>query len=1222
MIIIVINLPLRKHYMLYCLKSLCAGALFFEKPQRKPLKHELAHSERIIYTVVSMGKRNIYGSTAWGKWFLEMLAAYDSAGRLARGKTYANTGKVQSLAINGRTAAAKVEGRYSPWYHVYFNFPPLAKTTEKSIAAVLAKNPAALAGLRSGFMDERLIEELKRKKIRLIPARWHSIEKECSCPDSASPCKHMAAVLFILAKEIDHDPRLLFSLAGFDLFSAHSENEGVPIKQEQPVPLYLKKEKNAPSCTPKKALHFQVGESYLPLITNILPENPSFADSGFIVKLTEFYHKAAVYYSIHFYDSKTHENKEDGENISPFLFSEIAICTDQLKNENGAFPLSNGKYLMLTIRAVGIKPIQLSLLQAFKFFDNKNRFENISSDCKTLFSFYSLAGKLIQASAFVPAVLTENKSAAVFWKPLLLSAEIREDIKNFSELITETFFPPVKEWGAFYCANILLTAFLTEFVHSMNFIPLRAHTGITETDKLFFSGNTINIKEPGKRNLGTVIYSWLSVLNYIGGKYEYRLTLKQTGDTEVFSLSAFVRTLPTAQPAEAGSGESGTADSSFVELRKAAKSFENPDEVLQLPAVLSPYLPAFSNLSAKKEIFLSLDQAGNFLQTTAKLLRRFGIGIVLPKDLRNALVPKPIIKIENIKGAGNIVSFFNMDDILNYDRAVMLGDSVLSYEEFQKLFSNKSGLVKFNDRFLLLDAEEIAKILSAAKKPATAAEALQAMFSGNAVCSKPVKKMIDSVFKGAEVAEPKNLRAKLRPYQVQGFKWLYANIKSGFGCLLADDMGLGKTVQIIAFILSCKNFGELDGPILIIAPASLLSNWEHEIGKFATELGVCMYHGYGRKFEKTADVIITTYQTIQKDIEKIKTKKIFCAVLDEAQAIKNAAAKKTKAVKMLKAQRRIALTGTPVENNLEDMRSIFDFILPDYLGSAEEFKAKWRIPIELHGLEETAEQLKKITAPFLLRRLKTDPAIISDLPEKIVTNQYCNLTADQLALYESLVQTELDKVMGAETKPERQERVLKLLTLLKQVCNHPGAYDKVTPADSKYSGKTSVLTALLKDILAQGEKVIVFSQYVGTLDILKYIAEKELQTQPLMLHGKMPVIKRKEAVDLFQSDPAYRIFLISLKAGGTGLNLTAANRVIHFDLWYNPAVEDQATDRVFRIGQKKNVFIHRFICAGTFEEKIDAMIQKKREISGMTVSSGETWISKLSDEELRSLFTR
>ena len=345
-------------------------------------------------------------------------------------------------------------------------------------------------------------------------------------------------------------------------------------------------------------------------------------------------------------------------------------------------------------------------------------------------------------------------------------------------------------------------------------------------------------------------------------------------------------------------------------------------------------------------------------------------------------------------------------------------------------------------------------------------------------------------------------------------------------------------------------------------------------------------------------------------------------MLDEAQAIKNAAAKKTKAVKMLKAQKRIALTGTPVENNLEDMRSIFDFILPDYLGSAEEFKAKWRIPIELHGLEETAEQLKKITAPFLLRRLKTDPAIISDLPEKIVTNQYCNLTADQLALYESLVQTELDKVMGAETKPERQARVLKLLTLLKQVCNHPGAYDKVTPADSKYSGKTSTLTALLKDILAQGEKVIIFSQYVGTLDILKYIAEKELQTQPLMLHGKMPVIKRKEAVDLFQSDPAYRIFLISLKAGGTGLNLTAANRVIHFDLWYNPAVEDQATDRVFRIGQKKNVFIHRFICAGTFEEKIDAMIQKKREISGMTVSSGETWISKLSDEELRSLFTR
>ena len=1180
-----------------------------------------------------MGNKNTYGVTAWGQWFLEMLSAYNTAGRLNRGKTYANTGKVQSLVINERSAAAKVAGRYAPWYHVYFNFPPLSKTTEKAIKSVFTKNPAAAAGLRAGVMDKRLIEALKKKKVKLIPSRWNMIEKECSCPDTVSPCKHMAAVLFILAKEIDHDPRLLFKLAGADIFLSDTENENILIRQEQPVPAYLKKRETDAlyqlHFPPEKRLQFPLRESYLPLISDILPKKPSFTDSGFIIRLTEFYHTAITQYSLNFYKSEERIYEDDKKNISPFVFSKMGINTSDLVYEKGGFPLSVKKYLIVNILAQGHKTVSLSLLHAFYFFHDVSYYDNISGDCRILFSLFSLAGKLLQASAFIPAVYMENKTVSIFWKPLLLSAEIRGDVERFANILTERFFPFIKEWGRYYCANILLTSFLTEFVHSMQFKSSAANAAGAETDNLFFLGNAVNIKAPGKRNLGTVIYAWLSVLNYIGGKYEYRLTLKKTDNDELFSLSAFVRafSLPlkngeNAEAADVPFKDSGRPVSSFVELYRAAKTFQNPDEVLQLPAVLSPYLPAFSGLSAKKEILLSLEETGIFLQGAAKLLRHFGIGIVLPKSLKNILVPKPVIKVETVKGRGNVVSFFNMDDILQYDRAVMLGETLLSFEEFQKLFLNKSRLVKFNDKFLLLDAEEAAKIIAAFKKTVNTNEALQAVFAGEAVCSEPVKKMLKTVFKETDIAVPKNLKTTLRPYQTKGFQWLYANIKNGFGCLLADDMGLGKTVQIIALILAHKNSGTLTAPVLIIAPASLLSNWEHEIKKFAPDINTCVYHGYGRTFSDSADIIITTYQTVQKDIEKIKAHELFCIILDEAQAIKNAAAKKTKAVKMLDAGGHIALTGTPVENNLEDMRSIFEFILPGYLGTAEEFKTKWRIPIELHGSEETADRLKKITAPFLLRRVKTDTRIISDLPEKIVTNQYCNLTAEQLALYENLVQTELNKVMDAETKIERQAQVLKLLTLLKQVCNHPSAYDKTAFADTKRSGKTTALVALLKDILSSGEKVIIFSQYVGTLELLYYIIENELGVSPLMLHGKMPVVKRKEAVELFQNDSAFRIFLISLKAGGTGLNLTAASRVIHFDLWYNPAVEDQATDRVFRIGQKKNVFIHRFICAGTFEEKIDAMIQKKREISDMTVSSGETWISKLNDEELSALFRR
>ena len=720
--------------------------------------------------------------------------------------------------------------------------------------------------------------------------------------------------------------------------------------------------------------------------------------------------------------------------------------------------------------------------------------------------------------------------------------------------------------------------------------------------------------------MDTVIYSWLSVLNYSNCGYEYRLTLEALKDDEFFLLSALVRKAKEKRIEAGDDSFALEAEAPFAELNIAAKRSKAPDDILRFPATLAAYLPALSILAIKKNVMLSREETGLFLQKSAKLLQRFGIDIVLPKSLKNILTPKPVISVKSVKGAGNVVSFLNLDDVLSYDRALMLGDTLIDIDEFKKLFLNKSGLVKFNDQFLLLDPEEVAKMLRALEKPADTKEVLQAVLSGNAVCSKPASEIIKNIFRQEEVPVPQNLNAELRPYQKQGYRWLYANIKSGFGCLLADDMGLGKTVQIISLMLSFKNSKEAESPFLVIAPASLLSNWEHEIAKFAPSLKTAVYHGAGRKFTTEADVIISTYQTMQKDIEKLKDKKVFCIILDEAQAIKNSGTKKAHAVKAIQARGRIALTGTPVENNLEDMRSIFDFFLPGYLGSADEFRKKWRIPIELHNSETEADDLKKITSPFLLRRLKTDPKVISDLPDKIITNQYCNLTPEQLAIYENLVETELHKVMGAETKIERQAYVLKLLTALKQVCNHPRAYDKETPVEMKYSGKAAVLIELLNEIISSGEKAIIFSQYVGTLDILKNIIQKELGTEPLLLHGQMPASKRKKAVDVFQTDPAYRIFLISLKAGGTGLNLTAANRVIHFDLWYNPAVEDQATDRAFRIGQTKNVFVHRLICSGTFEEKIDEIIQKKREISGMSISAGETWISKLSNEELAGLF--
>jgi SNF2 family DNA or RNA helicase len=363
---------------------------------------------------------------------------------------------------------------------------------------------------------------------------------------------------------------------------------------------------------------------------------------------------------------------------------------------------------------------------------------------------------------------------------------------------------------------------------------------------------------------------------------------------------------------------------------------------------------------------------------------------------------------------------------------------------------------------------------------------------------------------------------------------------------------------------------------------------------------------------------------VVKDQEKLQTQEFSFVVCDEAQNIKNPRTGASKAAKRLKSPCRLALSGTPVENSLEDLRSIFDFILPGYLGSAEEFRDAYRTPLESKHDAETAERLRKITAPFLLRRLKTDKTIIADLPKKVIVNEYASLSPSQAALYTSVLEDAMRKLEKSQNSFARSALVLGLLTSLRQICAHPRVYDKKSPPLARLSGKALLLVTLLSDILSGGEKVLIFSQYVETLVTLQAIIQQELGLNPvsdcLLYHGSQSLPQRSAIVEAFQKNPDCRVLLISLKAGGTGLNLTAASRVIHYDLWYNPSVENQATDRAFRIGQKHCVFVHRLICRNTFEEKVEAMLQNKAELAELSVATGESWLTKLTDAELKALF--
>jgi SNF2 family DNA or RNA helicase len=433
-------------------------------------------------------------------------------------------------------------------------------------------------------------------------------------------------------------------------------------------------------------------------------------------------------------------------------------------------------------------------------------------------------------------------------------------------------------------------------------------------------------------------------------------------------------------------------------------------------------------------------------------------------------------------------------------------------------------------------------------------------------------------------------------------------------------MGLGKTLQVITALLYFKQQGLLNkNKALVVAPTSLITNWQKEIHRFAPSLTIHIYHGSARKqeFDK-ADITLTSYGLLRNDLSLFEKAKWYSLIIDEAQNIKNHSTDQTKAVKKLKAEVYIAMSGTPVENRLGEYWSIFDFTNKGYLGAFKAFNENIAQPIHLNHDQSKIEYFRRITAPFIMRRLKTDKSIIADLPDKIENNQYCGLTDKQAALYQSLVDDTMQKIETSEGI-ERKGLVLSLMMALKQIGNHPYQYMKQGDKNLALSGKAEMLIELLRNIIEVNEKVLVFTQFKEMGDLLESLIRQHSNEKPLFLHGALSRKQRDEMVELFQKTNHHRVFILSLKAGGTGLNLTGANHVIHYDLWWNPAVEAQATDRAFRIGQTKNVMVHRLINKGTLEEKIDNMLNEKRMLANLTVTSGETWLGDLKNNELRQL---
>lgn len=580
-------------------------------------------------------------------------------------------------------------------------------------------------------------------------------------------------------------------------------------------------------------------------------------------------------------------------------------------------------------------------------------------------------------------------------------------------------------------------------------------------------------------------------------------------------------------------------------------------------------------------------------------------------------------------------AMLGLQSVLSIAPSLTVDGVPLTEEEIKQLLQQTEGLALLKGKWVEVDHARLRELLALMKRQPDSVTLLDALRKGlsdpsdteddsstvsNGAWLSELLRLLRNPAKLRKAALPESFRGSLRPYQKNGLSWLCQMDQLGFGACLADDMGLGKTVQILAYLETLRRRDPAARALLIV-PASLLGNWQREAQRFTPDMTLELLHGapaaemQARFAASDAFLTVTTYR-MALSLETLRERNWDCVILDEAQAIKNPATKQTRAIKTLNSRMRIAMTGTPIENDLTNLWSLFDFLDRGLLGSTEEFRRFCR---RLDDRPEGYARLRNMISPFLLRRVKTDRRIISDLPEKLEQNDYIALSAKQSVLYRKLLAQTQDRLLNSEGI-ERKGLVLALLLHLKQICNHPDQYLGQQEYDPAQSGKFEMLRQIAETIYEKRERVLVFTQFrelTGALD--DYLADV-FHCRGGVIHGGVTAKGRTELVERFQSKEYMPYLVLSVKAGGTGLNLTNANHVIHFDRWWNPSVENQATDRAFRIGQKKNVMVHKFVCKGSVEEKIDALIASKRELAENVIGSGgEQWITELSNEALLSL---
>ncbi len=1173
-------------------------------------------------------RRTTFGQTWWGQQWIKVLEHLDQSGRLARGRTYANNGSVASIAFEGNKIEARVKGSTPKPYKISYKIEPLSGSDKARLVSLIADNPLYLTQLLNRQLPNELYADCERKGIALFPRSWRAFNSSCSCPDWGDPCKHRAAVLYLVANEIDKNPFLIFELRDFDLFKS-LEALGFASADQKDVEILDVADLRQPfenteeiDFLPDAALYNALDFSTIPPVSenllSLLSDNPLFYRTGnFKQILQKFYVETAK-------KAQTLATTDEPRDQDYDKDLDAVETADIIMDEAMGFLQANFRDAR---ERIVFQFDELPKLIDWVQHLPTAQLPQLSPTLKGLYFVNRLANKLLERGAILPQLLRaklKKEHHLVRWIPATLNEQVATVAAQVAAILPpeilyykigkRDIYVPLE--GDFL--NALCSLILTERVRQFND---RYDYKATDVDDLFFRNTMTHFGGFEQRELPNSVQLWLNKFFIANRDF---VPLLQVEDLDgVFKVNVFVENkkveLAAPIPLE-----------TFMDEREYAPVRMG---VMRDLSMMAEHFPQLNQLIASKGTENLLFDSEKFAEILFKILptvRLFGIKIQLPKALQKLLRPQLSMTLDGEEdGKVAASSVISLENMLKFRWEVAVGDEHIDGAAFVKMVEKYKGLVKIKDQYAYFDEKEIKSLLEKLKNPPALdgndllQTALTEEYNGTGVTlSKSAQKLMNNLLKNEAVALPDNLAANLRPYQQRGYEWLYKNARLGMGSLIADDMGLGKTLQVIATLLKMKQEGAFKkNKGMVVVPTTLLTNWTKEIAKFAPELRPHLYHGPSRSLAQLpeADLLLTTYGVVRSEEESLGKMKWSVVVIDEAQNIKNPNTAQTKAVKKMKAGIKIAMSGTPVENRMSEYWSIFDFANKGYLGSLKKFVSDYAIPIEIDRDQHKLDKFKRVTEPFILRRVKTDKKIIQDLPDKIEIDQACTLANDQAALYQSVVDQALRGIDGEKDGFKRSGLIFKMMTALKQICNHPTQYLKKGGANPEASGKALLLLDLIRQVLENGDKALIFTQYAEMGTLLQTMFQEQMQLEVPFLHGGVSRKNRDEMVEDFQNNRATRILILSLKAGGTGLNLTVANNVIHYDLWWNPAVEAQATDRAFRIGQTKNVLVHRFITQGSFEEKINKLIQNKRELANLTVTDGETWLGDLSNKDLREL---